>query len=71
MEKRNPFEFHDADIYVAYVGENGGADNFDIREGFKTSVNLMINAVENGEYEDTRIYPVVYNTRHNIERGRE
>ena len=67
MEKRNPFEFHDTDIYVACVGENGGTDNCDIREGFKTSVNIMINAVENGEYEDTLIYPVVYNVRHSIE----
>ena len=63
----NPFEFHDSDLFVACVGDNGGTDNFDIREGFKSSVNIMINAVENGEYEDTMIYPVVYNVRHSIE----
>ena len=67
MEKHNPFEFHDTDMYVACVGENGGTDNFDIREGFKSSVNIMINAVESGGYEDTLIYPVVYNARHSIE----
>lgn len=65
--KDNPFEFHDTDLFVACVGENGGTDNFDIREGFKSSVNIMINAVENGEYEDIMIYPVVYNVRHSIE----
>lgn len=63
----NPFEFHETDIYVACVGDNGGTDNFDIREGFKSSVNIMIEAVENGAYEDTMIYPVVYNVRHSIE----
>lgn len=63
----NPFEFHDTDIYVACVGVNGGTDNFDIREGFKSSVNIMIKAVEDGAYEDTLIYPVVYNVRHSIE----
>ena len=63
----NPFEFHESDCYVACVGENGGTDNFDIREGFKSSVNIMINAVENGEYEDTLIYSVVYNARHSLE----
>ena len=66
MEKHNPFEFHDTDMYVACVGENGGTDNFDIREGFKSSVNIMINAVESGGYEDTLIYPVVYNARHSV-----
>lgn len=63
----NPFEFHESDLYVACVGENGGTDNFDIREGFKSSVEIMIKAVENGAYEDTMIYPVVYNVRHSIE----
>lgn len=63
----NPFEFHDTDMYVACVGENGGTDNVDIREGFKSSVNIMIKAVEDGEQEDTMIYPVVYNARHSIE----
>lgn len=63
----NPFEFHESDLYVACVGDNGGTDNFDIREGFKSSVNIMIEAVENGAYEDTMIYPVVYNVRHSIE----
>lgn len=63
----NPFEFHETDLFVACVGENGGTDNFDIREGFKSSVNIMIEAVENGAYEDTLIYPVVYNVRHSIE----
>lgn len=63
----NPFEFHETDLFVACVGENGGTDNYDIREGFKSSVNIMINAVENGEYEDTLIYPVVYNARHSVE----
>lgn len=63
----NPFEFHETDLYVACVGDNGGTDNFDIREGFKSSVNIMIEAVENGAYEDTMIYPVVYNVRHSIE----
>ena len=29
----NPFEFHETDLYVACVGDNGGTDNFDIREG--------------------------------------
>lgn len=67
MEKINPFEFHETDHYVACVGENGGTDNFDIREGFKSSVIIMIEAVENGAYEDTLIYPVVYNIRHSIE----
>ena len=68
MEKNdNPFEFHESDLYVACVGENGGTDNFDIREGFKSSVEIMIKAVENGAYEDTMIYPVVYNIRHSIE----
>ncbi len=66
-EKDNPFEYHETDLYVACVGENGGTENFDIREGFKSSVNIMIEAVENGEYEDTMIYPVVYNARHSIE----
>lgn len=63
----NPFEFHESDLYVACVGDNGGTYNFDIREGFKSSVNIMIEAVENGAYEDTMIYPVVYNIRHSIE----
>lgn len=63
----NPFEFHESDLYVACVGDNGGTDNFDIREGFKSSVDIMIKAVENGAYEDTMIYPVVYNVRHSIE----
>lgn len=63
----NPFEFHDTDLYVACVGDNGGTDNFDIREGFKASVDIMLEAVENGAYEDTMIYPVVYNVRHSIE----
>lgn len=63
----NPFEFHESDLYVACVGDNGGTDNFDIREGFKSSVEIMIKAVENGAYEDTMIYPVVYNIRHSIE----
>ena len=63
----NPFEFHESDLYIACVGENGGTDNFDIREGFKSSVEIMIKAVENGAYEDTMIYPVVYNVRHSIE----
>lgn len=63
----NPFEFHDTDLYVACVGDNGGTDNFDIREGFKASVDIMLKAVENGAYEDTMIYPVVYNVRHSIE----
>ena len=63
----NPFEFHDTDLSVACVGDNGGTDNFDIREGFKASVDIMLKAVENGAYEDTMIYPVVYNVRHSIE----
>lgn len=66
-DNNNPFEFHETDLFIACVGENGGTDNFDIREGFKSSVNIMINAVENGEYEDTLIYPVVYNARHSVE----
>ena len=63
----NPFEFHESDLYIACVGENGGTDNFDIREGFKSSVEIMIKAVEDGAYEDTMIYPVVYNVRHSVE----
>lgn len=41
----NPFEFHESDLYIACVGENGGTDNFDIREGFKSSVEIMIKAL--------------------------
>lgn len=26
----NPFEYHDSDLYVACVGDNGGTDDFDI-----------------------------------------
>lgn len=63
----NPFEYHDTDYYVACVGNNGGTDNFIIREGFKKSVNLLINAVKHGEIEDELIYPIVYNARHSIE----
>lgn len=63
----NPFEYHDSDLYVACVGDNGGTDDFDIREGFKTSVNILIEAVENGACEDTLVYPIVYNVRHSIE----
>ena len=63
----NPFEYHDTDYYVACVGNNGGTDNFGIREGFKRSVNLLINAVKHGESEDELIYPIVYNARHSIE----
>ena len=63
----NPFEFHESDLYIACVGENGGTDNFDIREGFKSSVEIMIKAVEDRAYEDTMIYPVVYNVRHSVE----
>ena len=63
----NPFEYHDTDYYIACVGINGGTDNFGIREGYKRSVNVLINAVKNGEIEDALIYPIVYNARHCIE----
>lgn len=66
-KEKNPFEYHDSDLYVACVGDNGGTDDFDIREGFKTSVSILIDAVENGECEDTLVYPIVYNVRHSIE----
>ncbi|STA93104.1 hypothetical protein [Clostridium cochlearium] len=68
MERyNNPFEYHDTDYYVACVGDNGGTDNFGIREGYKKSVYLLINAVKHGESEDHLIYPIVYNARHSIE----
>jgi len=62
-----PFEYHDTDYYVACVGDNGGTDNFGIREGFRKSVNLLINAIKHGESEDELIYPIVYSARHSIE----
>ncbi len=63
----NPFEYHENDYYVACVGDNGGTDNFDIREGFKKSVDFLISAVKQGATEDVLIYPIVYNARHSIE----
>ena len=63
----NPFECHDTDNYIACVGNNGFPDNFTIKEGYKNSVNILIDAVKHGGTEDELIYPIVYNARHCLE----
>ena len=50
--------------YGAYFEDTMRAGHY---ENNPTSVDIMIQAVENGAYEDTMIYPVVYNVRHSIE----
>ena len=64
----NPFEFHEEDAIIACVGENGGTTDEDIRNGFKRTVELLAESLEDGrEVEDLLVYPIVYNARHSIE----
>lgn len=64
----NPFEFHEEDAIIACVGENGGATDEDIRNGFKRTVELLTESLKDGqEVEDLLVYPIVYNARHSIE----
>lgn len=64
----NPFEFHEEDAIIACVGDNGGTTDEDIRNGFKRTVELLIESLKVGqEVEDLVVYPIVYNARHSIE----
>lgn len=64
----NPFEFHEEDAIIACVGSNGGTTDDDIRNGYKRTVELLIESLKAGrEVEDLLVYPIVYNARHSIE----
>lgn len=64
----NPFIFNESDRIIACVGENGGTDDEDILQGFKSTVLLIVNNIINEHgTEDELIYPLVYSVRHCVE----
>lgn len=67
--KENPFNYNDQDPIIACVGDNGGACDSDIKDGFTSAVYILFDNISRGGTEDELVYPLVYCCRHSIELG--
>lgn len=65
--KVNPFEYNEQDSIIACVGDNGGTDDISIKDGFKSTVYILFENINQGGTEDELIYPLIYCCRHSIE----
>ncbi len=66
----SPFQFIEDDPLIACVGINGGTSNYDIFEGFASTVNVIYDSVSNSHLgEDAMVYPMAFSARHGIELG--
>lgn len=66
--RKSPFNSGDSTIYTACVGENGRYDQSAIYDGFKNTVNTLVESI--GEYKnfaDPMVYPILFCVRHCIE----